>query len=329
MTRKYWSVFVLLAIGCGTADSPGLDNPPQTEMDLGSDASDPFDLGRTPDTPDTPNPELDQDSDAECELDLPECAAEFQCVWTGDSCAKPKAAAVLTSPTPLSQTPAELIIEGKAQRAVLSLYQSLDGALRGSLTGGETPWTALVEGKVDEDLGVMELDFFRRQCEGACEPDFSARGHFDSKQWLFSHATASELGPNLFDNFRFEPNDGIKPSRIPGQEFHGYLTTIFDGSPMAPSHKCVLMLPKFAENELSVPSLTCGDEENPEITMRAGTLVMQEWKFSFELEAAGQTFYLTGLLGHEVGGVITASKPAHLDMERIPTSEVVGFAVFQ
>lgn len=326
ITRKYWSVFILLAIGCGTADSPGSDSPPQTEMDLGSDATDTGDLGQTPDTRD---PELDQNSTADCELDLPECVAAFQCVWTGESCVSPKAKAVLTSPTPLSQTPAELIIEGKAQRAVLSLYQSLNGALRGSLTGGETPWTALVEGKVDEDLGVMELDFFRGQCEGACEPDFSARGHFDSKQWLFSHATASELGPNLFDNFRFEPNDGIKPSRIPGQEFHGYLTTIFDGSPMAPSHKCVLMLPQFAENELSVPSLTCGDEENPEITMRAGTLVMQEWKFSFELEAAGQTFYLTGLLGHEVGGVITASKPAHLDMERIPTSEVVGFAVFQ
>lgn len=319
ITRKYWSVFILLAIGCGTADSPESGEPPQTEMDLGSDS----DLGES-DTPDT-----DEDFAIGCGLDLPECVAEFQCVWTGESCTKPSAETVLNSPTQLSQTPAELIVEGRAQTAVLSLYQSLDGALRGSLTGGEPTWTALVEGKVDEDLGVMELDFFRRQCEGVCEPDFSSTGHFDSGQWLFSHAIASELGPNLFDNFRFEPNDGIKPSRIPGQEFHGYLTTIFDGSPMAPSHKCVLMLPKFAENELSVPSLTCGDEENPEITMRAGTLVMQEWKFSFELEAAGQTFYLTGLLGHEVGGVITASKPAHLDLERIPTSEVVGFAVFQ
>lgn len=326
ITRKYWSVLILLAIGCGTADSPGSDSPTQTEMDLGADTADAADLGQTPDTRD---PELDQNSNADCELDLLECAAEFQCVWTGESCASPKAEAVLTSPTPLSQTPAELIVESRAQSAVLSLYQSLDGALRGSLTGGSPPWTALVEGKVDEDLGVMELDFFRRQCGGVCEPDFSATGHFDSKQWLFSHATSKEVAPNLFDNFRFEPNDGIKPSRIPGQEFHGYLTTLFDGSPMAPSHECVLWLPKFAENELSVPSLTCGDEENPEITMRAGTLVMDEWKFSFELEAADQTFYFTGLLGHEVGGVITATKPSHMDMERVPTSDIVGFAVFQ
>lgn len=359
--RATIAVVFCFALGCGSAeDRPADSMPPDSPGDSGAETG-PIAQDMGTDSEKEPDVGLDVTNSPDFSGDMPPqlceslsataCFERADCVWDGQACKSPAPTGVIDSPT--ASTLMGGMLAGVDQASLehpslLSVVQT-EAQIQGSLafTRDDADVTILVHGAVDEPAGQMRLSFSVPACavgQGECDAmitGFEARGSFDGTQWLFSRASSPQgyEGAPLFQNFRYQPNDGIKPSNVREGNLRGNLTTIFDGVPLDPQQECFLTVPSKSEDRSGMPSLSC--DKGPgvgleSVRMIPDTFATEAERVWFRIEAAGQQFTFIGVDDYDIGGVLVVDDDVYWSAEATPIrlsavqpEHVIGAVVFE
>jgi len=339
--------FALILQGCGPAEEKEpAHNVPDSDQDMSE-----LDMSEL-DMPDMENGS-DMSSLACGLLDTNPCFQRPDCAWGGSSCHDLtgtrvdffQAASTVSSGVITLGAHAEL--ENSGDRPTQVMLVRTGDAIHGSLAVSQDSGDQIfpLRGEVDFERGSMEMRLLVARClvesGESCDavvPALDFAGKYVNGQWVFPAPTlAAGLPsvPSFIQNFRFQPNDGIKPSMVREQSFVAQLFSVFNGNPLAASTICnVTFTGTLGEPETELSTFVCGQDD---LKIVADSFALVQGRMWFQFETDGDPITFIGWDdGRDIGGVLvrdpnkyfqSAQRP--ISLEDVDVEDIVGSLILE